>query len=164
MTRADWLSRLVRAGLLTAVVDGLFSSALSVLAYDTPVARLWQRVASTLLGPTAFDGGTRTVLIGLAMHVGVAFTWSAVFLVLYLNSAWLRRKLTTMTGVITVAAVYGPAIWLVMSLVVIPLLVGRPSQITVRWWVQLFGHIPFVAIPIVGSIARPGERLAEAEG
>ena len=152
------LSRLVRAWLLTAVVDGLFASALSVLAYDTPVARLWQRVASTLLGPTAYDGGTRTVLIGLAMHVGVAFGWSAVFLALYLKSARLRRQLGSINGIIKVAFVYGPMIWLVMALAVIPLLVHRPPQINVRWWVQLFAHIPFVAIPIVGSIARPMTR------
>jgi hypothetical protein len=38
-----------------------------------------------------------------------------------------------------------------MSLVVIPLLVHRPPTISYRWWVQFFGHIPFVAIPIVAS-------------
>lgn len=54
------LTRLVRAGLSTAVVDGLFSSVLSATLYDSSVARLWQGVASTLLGPKAFNGGTRT--------------------------------------------------------------------------------------------------------
>lgn len=57
-------------------------------------------------------------------------------------------------GVFKVAALYGPAIWMVMSLVVIPLLVHRPPSITYRWWVQFFGHIPFVALPIVASVAR----------
>jgi hypothetical protein len=95
------------------------------------------------------------------MHVGVAFGWSAVFLVLYLRSATLRRELASTAGIIKVAAIYGPLVWLVMSLVVIPLLVGRPPQITVRWWVQLLGHIPFVAIPIVASIAR-GNRVTES--
>jgi hypothetical protein len=41
-----------------------------------------------------------------------------------------------------------------MSLAVIPLLVHRPPTINFRWWVQLLGHIPFVAIPIVASINR----------
>jgi hypothetical protein len=154
VTARDALSRLLRAGLLTAVVDGLFSSALTVLAYHTPVSKLWQRVASTLLGPSALDGGMRTVLIGLMMHVCVAFAWSAVFLLLYMRSHVLRRELTSTTGVIKVAAVYGPVIWIVMSCLVIPLLTGRGPQLAVRWWVQFFGHIPFVAIPIVASIAR----------
>jgi hypothetical protein len=41
-----------------------------------------------------------------------------------------------------------------MSLVVIPVLVHRPPAVTIRWWVQLIGHIPFVALPIVGAISR----------
>jgi hypothetical protein len=45
----DTLSRLVRAGLLTGVIDGLFSSVLSVVSYHSTVARLFQGVASTLL-------------------------------------------------------------------------------------------------------------------
>lgn len=41
-----------------------------------------------------------------------------------------------------------------MSLVVIPLLVHRPPTFSIRWLIQLIGHIPFVAAPIVYSIAR----------
>jgi len=56
-------------------------------------------------------------------------------------------------GLFGVVAVYGPAIWLVMSLLVIPALVERPPNLTVRWWVQLLGHFPFVGIPFVaGSV------------
>ena len=39
---------------------------------------------------------------------------------------------------------YGPVIWLVMSLVVIPFLTKRPPTVAFRWWVQLVGHFPFV--------------------
>jgi hypothetical protein len=38
--------------------------------------------------------------------------------------------------VVKVASVYGPFIWMVMSLAVIPLLLHRPPTINVRWWVQ----------------------------
>ncbi|HEU5217516.1 MAG TPA: hypothetical protein VFU23_02600 [Gemmatimonadales bacterium] len=153
MTARSDLSRLVRAGLLTALVDGLFSSLLAVFIYRTGFARLWQGVASTLLGPSAINGGTTPVLIGLLMHLGVAFGWSTVFLVLLYRRRWIQNLLASPNGVLKVAALYGPCIWLVMSLVVIPLLVHRPTAITVRWWVQLIGHIPFVAVPIVSSIA-----------
>lgn len=116
------LSRLLQAGLLTGITDGLFSSVLSVAFYDSTVTRLFQSVASVLLGKEAFDGGTRTALIGVLMHFGVAFAWSAVFLFLVLRWAWIRRVLSSPYGVIKVAALYGPFIYLVMSLVVIPLL------------------------------------------
>jgi hypothetical protein len=149
------MSRLVRAGLLTAVTDGLFSSVLVVAAYGSTVTRLWQGVASVLLGPGAFDGGLRTVFVGLAMHVAVAFTWSAVFLVLVRRASWLRQLVGSRYGVLKVAAVYGPLVWAVMSLVVIPLLVRRPPAINFRWWVQLVGHFPFVGLPIVAGVGLP---------
>ena len=155
MTR-DPLSRLVRAGLLTGVTDGLFACVLSAGFYGSTVTRLWQGVASALLGKGALDGGTTTALIGVLMHFGVAFGWSAVFLALYERSPGVRRLVASPHGVMKVAALYGPFIWLVMSLVVIPLLVHRPPSITMRWLVQLIGHIPFVGLPIVASIGRGG--------
>jgi hypothetical protein len=144
--------RLIRAGLLTGISDGLFSTVLSIFFYHSTAARLWQGVASTLLGRAAFDGGTPTALLGLLMHFGVAFGWSAVFLFLVMRSGWVRRLLASPYGVAKVAAMYGPSIWLVMSLVVIPILLHRPPTITIRWWIQLIGHFPFVGFPIVASI------------
>ena len=148
------LPRLVRAGLLTGATDGLFACALATVFYHSTVTRLWQGVASTVLGKQAFDGGTRTALLGVLMHFGVAFGWSAVFLFLALRSGWIRDLLASRNGVAKVASLYGPFIWLVMSLIVIPLLLHRPPTINLRWWVQLIGHIPFVGLPIVASIAR----------
>jgi hypothetical protein len=147
----DVMARLLRAGLLTAVVDGLFSSILSVAAYGSTVSRLFQGVASVLLGADALSGGTRTAVIGVLMHVLVAFTWSAVFLFLVLRWNWVRGLLASPYGVLKVAALYGPFVWMVMSLVVIPVLAHRPPTITMRWWIQWFGHIPFVGIPIAAA-------------
>jgi uncharacterized membrane protein YagU involved in acid resistance len=148
----------MRAGLLTGVTDGLFSSVLSVAFYHSTVTRLFQGVAATLLGPTVFDRGLSTAAIGLLMHFGVAFGWSAVFLILHDRSPWLRRLVRSPNGILKVAAPYGPAVWMVMSLVVIPLLLHRPPAITRRWWIQFFGHIPFVGLPIVWSIGRDSRR------
>jgi hypothetical protein len=145
------MGRLIRAGVLTGVIDGLFSSVLSVAFYGSTVTRLFQGVAATLVGPDAFKGGTTTALVGVLMHFGVAFGWSAVFWLLVSRSSGIRRTLASPSGVIRVAAVYGPFIWLVMSLAVIPLLLHRPPAITIRWWVQLIGHFPFVGLPIVSA-------------
>jgi len=147
--------RLLRAWLLTAIIDGLFSSVLAQFFYGSTAARLFQGVASTLLGPSAMEGGARTALIGLAMHFGVALGWSTVFLLLYDRVAALRNATTTMAGIIAVAAVYGPTIWLVMSLLVIPALRHVPPAFGFRWAVQLVGHFVFVGLPIVWSIASP---------
>jgi hypothetical protein len=146
-------SRLLRAGLLTGIVDGLFSTVLTVFFYNSTATRLWQSVASTLLGPASFEGGMRTAAIGLLMHFGVAFGWSAVFLLLW-RIDWIRSIVDSPGGVVKASAVYGPLIWVVMSCAVIPMLVHRPPSITYRWWVQLIGHWPFVGVPIVSMIAR----------
>jgi hypothetical protein len=147
-----WLPPLLIAGSLTAVVDGLFSSVLSAVFYGSTVQRLFQGVAATLLGPQALTGGTRTAMIGVLMHIGVAFGWSAVFLVLFASWPWIRQATASTSGVAGVAAIYGPFVWLLMSLVVIPALTHRATPIGFRWWIQLFGHIPFVGLPIVASI------------
>jgi hypothetical protein len=146
--------RLVRAWLTTALSDGIFSSVLVTVFYGSTFARLWQGVASTLLGPKALDGGTQTVLIGILMHFSVALTWSTVFLAAWTASAAIRRLASSMGGAFALACIYGPCIWMVMSFIVIPALTHKPPAVTCRWWVQFFGHIPFVAIPIGATIGR----------
>jgi hypothetical protein len=150
---------LVRAGLLTGIIDGLFSSVLSVAVYGSTVTRLFQGVAAVLLGPDAFQGGLSTTLVGLLMHFGVAFTWSALFLFGLSRLSSVQRLLESRGGMFKVASLYGPGIWMVMSLLVIPLFTQRPPTINYRWWIQFFGHIPFVGLPIVAAIA-PRERPA----
>jgi uncharacterized membrane protein YagU involved in acid resistance len=149
---------LLRAGLLTGVSDGFFSSILSIAFYHSTATRLFQGVAATLVGRAAFDGGLPVALLGVLMHFGVAFAWSATFLVLASRVPAVRRAISSRGGVMGVAALYGPFIWMVMSLAVIPLLTRRPPAIGFRWWVQFFGHIPFVGVPIVASIAAGSAR------
>jgi len=153
-------ARLLRSTILTGVSDGLFSSVLVTVFYGSTFARLWQGVASTLIGRSAFDRGVPVVLLGLFIHFCVAFTWSAVFLFIAMRIGRVQRLLAGPYGIIKVAALYGPFVWLMMSLVVIPLFVGHwPPTITYRWWIQLVGHFPFVGIPIVASIVRAGREL-----
>ena len=152
------MSRLVRAGLLTGVTDGLFATVQSAVTPGSTGMRLWQGVASTILGKSAYDGGVPTALLGVLMHFCVAFAWSAVFLFVVMRSSWVRRTVSSPSGVVGIAALYGPFIWLVMSLVVMPVLLHRPPKITSRWWIQLVGHIPFVGLPIVASIANDGAK------
>lgn len=48
-----------------------------------------------------------------------------------------------------VALVYGPLIWVAMSLVVVPALAHRAVPVNMRWWIQLAGHFCFVGLPMV---------------
>ena len=139
---------LMRAGVLTSVSDGTFAVLLGVLVFNSTFARTWQGVAAVPLGRDALNGGTATVLIGLALHVCVAFAWSAVFLFVLMRPRWVRALLVSPFGAVKVALLYGPAIWLVMSLVVVPTFTGRAPAFTRGWWILLIGHAPFVGFPI----------------
>lgn len=145
---------LVRAWLLTAVIDGLFSSVLSAFVYGSTVTALWIGVGTTAFGAGAFGGGNALAAAGLATHFGVALFWSTIFLLAFENSAALQRITASPGGVMRVAAIYGPLIWVVMSMVVIRAATGRAPAITYRWWIQFFGHAVFVGLPIVSMIAR----------
>src|SRR5690348_12987039 len=161
MTRPSFIRTVIPVWLVTAGWDFVCASALTVFAYHGTFAHLWQGVASTVLGPTAIDGGLTTVAVGIALHLAVAFTWSAIFVAAARMSPALRRTIATPSGALAVAVAYGPVIWLVMSLVVIPLATGRPPRFGFRWWVQVFAHVPFVTIPLVFTARRvlPGEAI-----
>jgi len=149
--------------LVTAAWDFLCASALSVFVYRSTFARLWQGVAATVLGPAAVNSGGRGVAAGLGLHLAVAFTWSALFVVALAMSPALRRAVASRGGALLVACVYGPVIWLVMSLVVIRLATGRPPAFGLRWWVQVFAHVPFVTLPLVFTARRQLGLAAGAE-
>jgi len=158
------LRLLVRAWLLIALSDFTYASFMSTVVYGGTFAKLWQGVASVLLGPGAMQGGARTVLVGIAMHLSVALLWTTVFLAIALASPALRRFIATPGGIVATAVAYGPIVWLVMSLVVIPTLSGRPPTINYRWWIAIAGHIVAVALPIVATIGRGLAREPVVDG
>lgn len=154
LRRAPFARELLPVWLVTTVWDGVCATALGVLAYGSTAAGVWQGVAATVLGAPALTGGVGATLAGLGLHMLVALTWSAVFVAAARMWPYLRRIIRTPGGALAVAAVYGPMIWLVMSLVVIPIATGRPPRIGVRWWIQVGAHIPFVSLPLVFTARR----------
>ena len=140
--------------LVTAAWDFICASALGIFAYGSTLSRFWQGVATTVLGASALEMGARGVAAGLVLHLAVAFTWSAVFVLAVAGSPTLRRALNRPVSALLVAVIYGPLIWLVMSLAVIPLATGRLPALGFRWWVQIIAHVPFVTIPLVFTARR----------
>ena len=87
-----------------------------------------QFVASGALGPAAFRGGVKTALIGLALHFLIATIWTVIF---YLAS---RRWLFLIERPIQFGLLYGIAVYLIMTFVVVPLslVTQRPATISGR--------------------------------
>jgi hypothetical protein len=143
------------------VLDGLFAFVLYVVMGTTTLEKLFQAIAAALIGPVAFKGGTKTFVLGIVLHFVVALAWSVIFLLALRATKLVPRMLAWRFGALDVALWYGPLVYVVMSLALIPLFTHRVPPIDVNWITVLVGHIPFVGLPIaliVGRAARNWSR------
>jgi hypothetical protein len=130
------------AGSSCAILDGVAACVQFELLGIKPL-RVWQGVASGLLGERAFRHGWVSGSLGLLLHFVIALTAATVFVELcrqipfFARAYWISGPL------------YGVAIFLVMNLVVVPLSARPkrpvPSQAMI---VQLIIHVFFVGLPI----------------
>lgn len=77
--------------------------------------RVWQGVASGLLGPRSFERGWRSGSLGLALHFVIACIISTIYV---LSS---QRLPFLLTHPLIAGALYGIAVFIVMFYVVLPL-------------------------------------------
>ncbi len=113
---------------------------------DAKPLRIFQSVAAGLLGRTAaYEGGTKTFLLGILLHFVVASFIAAVY---YLASRIL--PLLIRHAVIS-GLIYGPIAYLAMNYVVIPLSAIRRSPGPKRlpiFLTEIIGHALLVGLPI----------------
>jgi hypothetical protein len=136
------------AGVLSGGLDFLVTSTLFKLKGGT-YEKLLQFIASGAMGPAAFAGGKKTATAGLLFHFLIAFSVAAV----YYAASWQSHILST--HVFISGILYGAAVHVVMSLVVVPLsaTAKRPFSAT-TFFVQLFVHMFFVGLPIAYVVQR----------
>lgn len=153
--RAPNAALLVLASTLAvALLDGLFAIVLYVMRGSTTIERLFQGIASALIGPAAYRGGATTFALGIALHLTVALAWSVIFLLALRGTSFVPRMLAWRFGALDVAVWYGPLVYVVMSMALIPLFTHRVPPITLNWVIVLLGHIPFVGLPIALIVGR----------
>ena len=127
-------------GLIVGAMDITSAFILAILRGST-VTRLLQFVASGLIGPSAFQGGTATAALGLALHFVIAF---GVVIVFYIASRRLRvlRDYAVASGL-----VYGLIVFGVMNLVVLPLSAARPRHSLTGDLIQIGIHMFVIGLP-----------------
>jgi len=80
-----------------------------------PPHRIFQSVASGLLGPKSFQGGAKSAALGLFLHFLIAFIWAVIY---YIAS----RQIGFLTARPVIAGLlYGEFVWMMMNCVVVPL-------------------------------------------
>ena len=132
------------AGMLAGLLDGLDAAVVIARMNRIPAARVFQFIASGLLGVKAFHGGTPAALLGLLLHFTIAIEAAAVF---YVASSVLPRLLRRP---LVWGPIYGIAVFLFMHYLVVPLS-AAPKQppASVAALLNLIGsHVFFVGIPI----------------
>jgi hypothetical protein len=131
-------------GLVVGILDGLFALIFYGLILGVKPMRIFQSVASGLLGRASYEGGTRTFLFGILLHFLVATCIAAVY---YLAS--LKVPLLVQRPVVC-GLIYGMLAYLGMNYVVIPLsAIGDSRTFSLRLFLPAFiGHALLVGLPI----------------
>jgi uncharacterized membrane protein YagU involved in acid resistance len=156
--------RILLTALIVALADGLepIIANFNRLGWNAP-RRVFQSVASGLLGRPSFDGGTPTALLGVVLHFTIALIWTSIYALIVRRLALVQRLVATTAGTILVGAVYGALIWLSMDYIVIPLSratftpPGNPV-----FWQQLVWHMVGVGQVIVWLTERVFAREGRA--
>jgi uncharacterized membrane protein YagU involved in acid resistance len=129
-------------GVLCGTLDAV-AAMTSFAIQGTPPARVWQNVSSGLLGAQSFQKGWRTTALGLLLHFLIAFIAASVFCLAAHYIPWMLR-VPIVAGVL-----YGIAVFLVMSLVVLPRSAMPKRRVTRAGIIsQLIIHMLFVGLPI----------------
>lgn len=100
--------------LTVGVLDAIAASTNAAVRGVSPV-RVWQFVASSLIGPGSFERGATTVVIGLLIHFGVALGVATGFYLLARAFPFVIRH-AVISGI-----VYGIVVYFAMQYIFVPL-------------------------------------------
>jgi hypothetical protein len=135
-------------GISCAILDGAASTIQFALRGVNP-SRVWQGVASGLLGPHSFRHGTRSAVLGLLCHLLIAMVAAIVF------SLAIRCLPSLVRHYLLSGALYGVIVFLFMNLVVIPLSAMPKRPFTLSGvMTQVLIHIFCVGLPISLAASR----------
>jgi hypothetical protein len=116
------LSAILVGGLIAGVLDISYATGFSYLRSGASPVRILQYVASGLLGPDSFNGGSTTAALGLGLHFFIALSAAAAYVLAAASLPILVRR-PVLCGI-----VYGALFFAFMNLVVLPLSRTPPRQ------------------------------------
>ena len=144
-------------GLVVGILDGLFALIFYGLILGAPTLRIFQSVASGLLGKASYEGGIRTFLFGILLHFIVASCIAAVY---YVAS---RKLPVLIRHAVVCGLIYGMLAYLGMNYVVIPLSAIGLRPTSLRTFLPAFiGHALLVGLPIA-LLARRSAKASQRD-
>ena len=137
-----WLAAIACGGLTAGVLDGTAAS----LFYGVSAQRIFQSVASGVLGRSAFDGGWPAAALGIALHFLIAILAAATFV----GASRLLPVLVRYPWITGPA--FGIAVYFFMQHVVVPLSLASQAPFSFgRLAKGLAIHVACVGLPIALS-------------
>ena len=132
-------------GGIAGVLDGLDAVVYYNWASGVAPSRLFQFIASGLLGARSFSGGWVTVVLGVFLHFTVAIGAATVFYLACqaIPALWKQPWLT--------GPAFGLVVYAVMHYIVVPMSAvahGKTPMSGMELADQLFSHMFFVGLPI----------------
>lgn len=136
-------------GLLGGALDLVFAVSFAGYHGAAP-SRVFQTIASGLLGNDAFSGGNGVEALGIACHFSLSILWAAIFAaVAWQMPALPRRPVFAGIG-------FGLVVFLCMRLVVLPLS-AYPRPVTfepLATALDLLSHMFLFGVPIAVAVSR----------
>lgn len=100
--------------LIIGIIAGTLDAIAAIVVFNSNPFRMFQFIASGVLGKEAFAGGNNSMLLGVLFHFLIAISWTGLFFLIYQKMPQGGRN-RLLTGII-----FGITIWCVMNLVVLP--------------------------------------------
>jgi hypothetical protein len=135
--------KILLIGLMVGLLDALAASIHAYLASGIMPYRVFQYVASGLIGKNAYQTLALPVSLGLLIHFTIAITATFIFYQAYKRLGW------SSTPKFLPGSIYGIGIWVVMNYIVVPLsLIGAFPKNPTPIIIGLLIHIFVIGIPI----------------
>jgi hypothetical protein len=136
-------SFVLAGGLLAGTFDIVYACVFWALKRDVSPERIFQSVASGLLGEASFSGGWPTAALGLGLHFLIATTMSVTYY------AAARRRPALWRHPLPYGLAYGLGLYVVMNRVVVPLSAAGAGSKDPLWvGLSVAVHALLIGVPI----------------
>ena len=110
----DALQTIIVATAICGILDAAAATT-QAATLGIPPQRVWQSVASGLMGPVALEKGWHSGIIGLALHFAISFIIATIYIFASLRFPFLLQH------PLIAGALFGIGVYAVMNYVVLPL-------------------------------------------
>lgn len=137
---APWV---LAGGLVAGTFDIVYACTFWWVKRGLPPERIFQSVASGLLGKASFEGGAKTAALGLGLHYFIATSMSVAYCLVARRWSPLRNR------PVPLGAAYGVLLYVIMNYIVLPLSAAPPGSKDPLWiGLSVAVHAFLIGIPI----------------